>query len=160
MLAFAGYADRLTGTITLPETLTSIGMWAFVGCASLSGSLVIPNSVTSIGIMAFQNCVGFNGILTLPSNSSYTTIDTETFSNCNFSTVVFPNTITMITSTAFNFNFNLSTIICNYASNPTGFAAASFDSISSTGTVQNTNPAYSSEQLLAFLKASCSLPSN
>ena len=39
----------------IPDSVTSIGDWAFSGCSSLS-SLVIPDSVTSIGDGAFKDC--------------------------------------------------------------------------------------------------------
>ena len=41
--------------VTFPETVTSIGGYAFSGCTSIT-SLNIPNSVTSIGDYAFYNC--------------------------------------------------------------------------------------------------------
>ena len=51
--AFSG-CDNLT-SITIPNSVTSIGSYAFSGCDNLT-SITIPNSVTSIGIYAFRNC--------------------------------------------------------------------------------------------------------
>jgi len=42
-------------SITIPESVTSIGNGAFYGCSSLT-SITIPESVTSIGNEAFGNC--------------------------------------------------------------------------------------------------------
>ena len=42
-------------TITIPNTVTSIGMHAFADCENLT-SITIPNSVTSIGDYAFMDC--------------------------------------------------------------------------------------------------------
>ena len=42
-------------SITIPNSVTSIGGWAFSGCASLT-SITIPDSVTSIGDGAFSRC--------------------------------------------------------------------------------------------------------
>ena len=51
-------------SVTLPETLKSIGSYAFENCTSLT-SITIPNSVTSIGSSAFYNCASLESI-TLP----------------------------------------------------------------------------------------------
>lgn len=43
-------------SITIPNSVISIGNWAFADCTGLI-SITIPNSVTSIGYYAFpQNC--------------------------------------------------------------------------------------------------------
>ena len=42
-------------SITIPDSVTSIGRSAFSGCSSLT-SVTIPNSVTSIGSYAFDDC--------------------------------------------------------------------------------------------------------
>ena len=47
---------------TIPNSVTSIGMWAFHGCLGLT-SIIIPNSVTSIGDLAFHSCVDLKSIL-------------------------------------------------------------------------------------------------
>jgi hypothetical protein len=41
--------------VTIPDSVTSIGSYAFSGCTSLT-SIIIPDSVTSIGNYAFSNC--------------------------------------------------------------------------------------------------------
>ena len=43
-------------SITIPNSVTSIGDFAFSGCSSLT-SITIPNSVTSIGMDAFYKCI-------------------------------------------------------------------------------------------------------
>ena len=40
---------------TIPNSVTTIGDWAFAGCDSLT-SINIPNSVTTIGNWAFRGC--------------------------------------------------------------------------------------------------------
>lgn len=44
-------------SVTIPNSVTSIGLSAFSGCSGFT-SVTIPNSVTSIGNYAFENCSG------------------------------------------------------------------------------------------------------
>ena len=44
-------------SISIPNSVTSIGDWAFAWCDGLT-SITIPNSVTSIGMGAFDGCTG------------------------------------------------------------------------------------------------------
>ena len=41
--------------VTIPDSVTEIGSYAFYGCTSLT-SITIPDSVTVIGDGAFENC--------------------------------------------------------------------------------------------------------
>lgn len=72
---------KLTGTLTIPSSITSIGYNAFTNCEGFTGSLVIPNSVISIGGQAFMGCKGLNGSLILPNSIS--SIEKETFTKCS-----------------------------------------------------------------------------
>ena len=56
--------------MTIPNSVTSIGNYAFYGCSGLT-SLTIPNSVTSIGSSAFYGCSGLTGVLIIPRSVSY-----------------------------------------------------------------------------------------
>ena len=51
---------------TIPNSVTSIGSYAFDGCSGLT-SVTIPNSVTSIGDYAFYSCSGLTNI-TIPNS--------------------------------------------------------------------------------------------
>ena len=42
--------------LVIPNSVTSIGKWAFSGCSGLT-SVIIPNSVTSIDYEAFDGCI-------------------------------------------------------------------------------------------------------
>ena len=63
---------------TIPDSVTCIGKYAFVGCASLK-SITILNSVTSIGEGAFIDC---NSLTSINIPNSVTTIGNSAFSNC------------------------------------------------------------------------------
>ena len=101
----------------LSENLEKIGSYAFAGCSGFSkGNLTIPNSVTVIGIGAFSDCSSFNGKLTLPEN--LTKIGKEVFKNCKCLSgdLTIPNSVTEIGEGAFydckGFNGKLS-LPCN-----------------------------------------------
>ena len=84
--AFSG-CTSLTD-ITLPASLTAIGSSAFYGCTGLT-SIELPASLTSIGHYAFYGCTGLTCI-ELPASlkssielpASLTSIGTSAFSNC------------------------------------------------------------------------------
>jgi len=65
-------------TLTIPNSVTNIGMYAFADCSSLT-SITIPNSVTSIEYGAFLDCSGLTSI-TIPNSVAY--IGDEAFSYC------------------------------------------------------------------------------
>ena len=105
--AFANCRE-LKGSLTLSNSLKTIGNKAFYNCNSLNGSLTIPNTVTTIGISAFENCAGFNGNLTIPN--SVTTIGESAFCNCLKFTgdLTIPNSVTIIEAYTFKscYGFN------------------------------------------------------
>ena len=51
----------------IPNSVTSIGDYAFNGCNTMTGTLVFPNSVTKIGTAAFYGCSRLTSI-TIPSS--------------------------------------------------------------------------------------------
>ena len=91
-------------SITIPNSVTSIGYGAFSGCSGLT-SVTIPNSVTSISEYTFSGCSGLTSV-TLPN--SVTSIDHGVFSGCSgLTTVIIPNSVTSIGGFAF---FNCSSL--------------------------------------------------
>ncbi|WP_308239735.1 leucine-rich repeat domain-containing protein, partial [uncultured Prevotella sp.] len=82
-----------SNTIEIPETVTSIGSYAFAN-TPICGSLIIPNSVTEIKEGAFENCRNLNS-LKLPSNLKR--IESLVFKSCGFSgSLTIPNSVTEI----------------------------------------------------------------
>ena len=59
-------AGKTETEYSIPDSVTSIGGYAFDGCTSLT-SITIPDSVTSIGFWAFIDCVSLTSI-TIPDN--------------------------------------------------------------------------------------------
>ena len=74
----AAFIDRSLVSITIPSSVTSIGINAFNSCKSLT-SVTIPSSVTSIGGGAFAGCKSLTSI-TIPS--SVTSIGINAFNSC------------------------------------------------------------------------------
>ena len=69
------YATGNTATeFTIPDSVTSIGDWAFAWCDSLT-SVTIGNGVTSIGNSAFYNCTSLTSITVDENNTAYASID-------------------------------------------------------------------------------------
>ena len=56
-----------TGSVTIPNSVTSIGKWAFYNCYGQT-SVTIPNSVTSIGLNAFVSCTGLTSMTVEATN--------------------------------------------------------------------------------------------
>ena len=74
-------------SITIPDSVTTIGMYAFKGCTGLT-SITIPDNVTTIGDSAFRGCTGLTSI-TIPD--SVTTIGDSVFYDCtNLETITIP----------------------------------------------------------------------
>ena len=92
----------------IPDSVTSIGDYAFSGCSSLS-NIVIPDSVTDIGKCAFSHCSSLSNIV-IPD--SVTSIGNDAFSDCSsLSSIVIPDSVTDIGNDAFSHCSYLSNIV-------------------------------------------------
>ena len=64
--------------MTIPDSVTSIGDYAFDGCSGLT-SITIPDSVTSIGLCAFYGC---SRLMSITIGAGVTSIGSSAFSGC------------------------------------------------------------------------------
>ena len=109
---------RGCNTTIIPNSVTSIGNSAFLGCTDLT-SITIPNSVTNIETGAFNECSGLISIVVESGNTKYDSRDNcnaiiETATNvllqgCN--TTIIPNSVTSIGGYAFYGCTGLASII-------------------------------------------------
>jgi len=84
--------------IILPDSLISIGGWAFYGCTGLT-DIDIPDNVSSIGPLAFGKCSGLSEIV-IPKN--VTDIGSNAFYGCEgLTNIVIPDSVTNIRDGAF-----------------------------------------------------------
>lgn len=74
-------------TISLPETLNSIGSYTFYK-ASLSGTVALPDSLTQLGASAFSGCKEVNAI---QIGSGLTDIPADAFDGCTIKTITVNN---------------------------------------------------------------------
>ena len=94
--AFA-YCSSLT-SVTIPDSVTSIGEEAFSYCHSLK-SITIGNSVTSIGNYAFAYC---SSLTSVTIGNSVTSIGYDAFSDCtSLTSITIPDSVTEIGDSAF-----------------------------------------------------------
>ena len=108
-------------SVTIPNSVTSIGFFAFGNCWSLT-SVTIPNSVTSVGSQAFRDCIGLttvtipgsvtsigdlafmgcSGLTSVTIGSGVTTIGDSAFQDCSsLTSVTIPDNVTSIGGNAF-----------------------------------------------------------
>lgn len=78
-------------TLTLPESLTSIGNWTFRGMAALE-SIVVPNAVTEMGTYAFANDTSLKSA---KLSTSCPWLKEGLFSECNaLQSITIPSAVT------------------------------------------------------------------
>ena len=110
-----------TGVVTIDNSVTTIGSYAFYGCTGLE-SVTIPNGVTTIGQSAFNGCTGLTSV-TIPAGvieiwsgvfygcsslksvtipAGVTSIGNSVFEDCkNLTSVTIPDSVTTIGMNAF-----------------------------------------------------------
>ncbi|HOX59393.1 MAG TPA: leucine-rich repeat domain-containing protein [Candidatus Paceibacterota bacterium] len=94
-------------TVTIPDTVTSLGYNSFSGCRNLT-NVTLGASVTNIGEAAFYYCFSLRAVI-IPS--SVTTIRTHAFSWCtNLNSVTISNGLKTIEGSAFDYCTGLTNV--------------------------------------------------
>ena len=103
---YAFYNCSSLTSVTIPDSLTSIGNWAF--CSDGLTSVEIPEGVTSIGDWAFFNCSSLTSV-TIPA--SVTCIGDYSFRGCRgLTSVTIPEGVTSIGIGAFYGSSSLTSV--------------------------------------------------
>ena len=109
--AFYGL-NGLFGTVSIPDSVTSIGSFAFANCSAFD-SLIIPHRLTQIGASAFQNCNGLTYVdFKADSCVSMGDYYNYVFSGCTgAATLTIGNNVKLIPNNAFRSFSGLDTLI-------------------------------------------------
>lgn len=128
-VADQAFAYNSNTSITLPETITTIGSEAFRGSFALA-QIAIPNLVESIGEMAFADC---GELVSATLSDAMTTLQASLFYNCaKLATVTLGSSTAEIKDGAFTGCGSLATIYCKATTPPQmnangAFPAQDFD---------------------------------
>ncbi len=97
-------------SVTIPDSVTIIGDYAFYKCTGLT-SITIPDGVTSIGRSVFNNCTGLKSV-TIPDG--VTSIGSSAFYYCTgLTSITIPGSVTSIGDGAFFYCTGLTKINWN-----------------------------------------------
>ena len=125
------YPGGLSGTYSIPGSVSSIGDGAFESCWNLT-SVTIPSSVISIGDGAFSGCSGLTSV-TIPGR--VTSIGDSAFFACSdLTSVTIPNSVTSIGEDAFGYCTMLAKAYFQ-GNAPSSFGSAVFYSTTSDFTI-------------------------
>lgn len=93
-------SQHISSAVIIPETVQTIGAYAFYGCTDLTGDLAIPDSVKTIDNAAFYG----TGITALTLGKEVQTIGESAFAACTDLTgdLVIPDSVTTIGESAFS----------------------------------------------------------
>ena len=135
--------------VIIPDGLTRIRESAFESCTSLA-SITIPDSMTSIGYYAFSDCTSLTDV-TIPD--SMTRIEEGTFSRCaSLTSVTIPDSVVNIERYAFESCTSLTTITIPDSVTSLGYGLFNRCTSLTEIIVGSNNPSYATENGILFDK--------
>ena len=126
------FAFSRTGikSITIPDSVTNISDGVFEGCNDLT-NVTVPDSVTSIGYAAFSGCTSLTDV-TIPDSVTY--IGQYAFSGTGITNITIPDSVTSIGYSAFGGCTSLTNATFN---NPNGWTLDNGTSLNLTDPTTN-----------------------
>lgn len=103
------FGGAVITSLTLPNSLTTIGQKAFSGCYQLA-EITWPDNKGFTEINGFDHCTSLPDSIFESLPVTVTSIGYQAFSGCRFSSVSLPGTIETIGERAFAYNYNLKTL--------------------------------------------------
>ena len=141
---------RYVTSVTMPNTVTSIGEYAFSDCQSLT-NVIIGDGVTNIELEAFDGCDSLTSV-TIPD--SVTIIGMDAFATCvRLAGVTIPGDVTTIGAGAFGGCDSLTSVTIPASATNIGIAAFTLCTSLTNISVDAANPAYVSTNGILFDKA-------
>ncbi len=140
--------DNSLVSISIPNSVTSIGTTAFCGCNNLK-TIVIPDSVTSIGERAFTGC---DSLTSIEIRNGVTSIGSKAFAGCrSLKEIKIPASVTSLEPDANSYTGisngdGTFTIIPNYNQNDFGGTVFGNCTNLESITVDENNKMYSSDE--------------
>lgn len=103
------FGGAVITSLTLPNSLTTIGQEAFSGCYQLA-EITWPDNKGFTEINGFDHCTSLPDSIFESLPVTVTSIGYQAFSGCRFSSVSLPGTIETIGERAFAYNYNLKSL--------------------------------------------------
>ncbi|MFI3240617.1 MAG: leucine-rich repeat protein [Bacteroidales bacterium] len=123
--------EGITYNVTSIANGTSATVSPFAGCTGIT-SVVLPESITSIGDFAFNKCSNLKSI-NLPSG--VTALGKYAFGTCGLESIKIPSSLTSIGNNVFNGCSSLSEVYVYWTESPTTVNAGIFANIFSSATL-------------------------